>query len=516
MAKTQQPGETPLNDRRRRYISSQLSGPSFSLQPEFPKTNTSLLQPRPQTPPKKRHQTTSVAATPTPRTGSRGSLPFSELTEEVTPRAHPTQAPDSHSQSSGFLLDFTTQFNAASHPQNQDPTTPSHRRTRSASPNKQASPAKFPLPPSTPAESRFFNLLDFSPGPLATPRSIPSITPREVESLKASYQSQISQLKAELSGREVEITGLRDAVRESEDRSAAMAHTMKQQEVRLEEERDNWRNVRNELGELFEAEKAEKATLRAEFEKRESELTEQTEDAVRELEEARQRANVAEEEAARAQKEAEKAKETAASRPSTPSSATAPTSPGSSANVQAEVEKVARELHSLYKAKHESKVAALKKSYESRWEKKIGQLQAELEAEKRRNEELQSQIVEKGAEDLTGDIGFSPARPASSSSPASEELKEELTRLKQELSIVQSELETERREKGELVGAVEELLAIQAGPGGGQAQVETEKVKKRVARVSGVGLPSGMTGGGFQGGLKSGIARMGGGVRDKN
>lgn len=304
-----------------------------------------------------------------------------------------------------------------------------------------------------------------------------------------------------------------------------MTHTMKQQEERLEEERDNWRNVRNELGELFEAEKVEKETLREELEtlreeleKRESELRmlrERAEEAVRELEEARQRVNAAEEEAARAQNEAEKAREPG-SRP-TPSTAPAPTSPSNSANVQAEVEKVARELHTLYKTKHESKVAALKKSYESRWEKKIGQLQADLEVEKRRNEELQSQITEKGAEDLTGEIGFSPARPISSSSLAIEELKEALSKIRQELSIVQSELETERREKGELVGAVEELLAIQAGPGGGQSQVETEKVKKRVARVSGAGLPSGMTGGGFQGGLKSGIARMGGGgARDKN
>lgn len=301
-----------------------------------------------------------------------------------------------------------------------------------------------------------------------------------------------------------------------------MTHTMKQQDVRLEEERDNWRNVRNELGELFEAEKTEKETLREELEKRENELRmlrERVEEAVRELEEARQRVNAAEEEAARAQKEAEKAKGTG-SRPPTPSSAPAPTSPSNSANVQAEVEKVARELHALYKTKHESKVTALKKSYESRWEKKIGQLRADLEVEKRRNEELQSQIAEKGAEDLTGEIGFSPARPISSSSPASEELKEALTKIKQELSIVQSELETERREKGELVGAVEELLAIQAGPSAEQAQVETEKVKKRVARTNGAGLPSGMTGGGFQGGLKSGIARMGGGsgggAKDKN
>lgn len=291
---------------------------------------------------------------------------------------------------------------------------------------------------------------------------------------------------------------------------------MTQQELQLEEEHNNWRKVKDELRELFEAEKVEKETLRAEFEERESELRmlrERAEGTVRELEEARQQVNAAEEAAASARKEAEKAKETGP-RPSTPSSATAPTSPGSSANVQAEIEKVARELHSLYKAKHESKVAALKKSYESRWEKKIGRLQADLEAEKCRNGELQSQIAEKGAEDLTGEIGFSPARPTSLSSPASEELKAELIRLKQELSIVQSELETERQEKGELVSAVEELLAIQAGPGGGQAQVETEKVKKRVTGVTGVGLPSGMTGGGFQGGLKSGIARMGG-ARDK-
>lgn len=294
-----------------------------------------------------------------------------------------------------------------------------------------------------------------------------------------------------------------------------MTHTMKEQEARLEEERENWRSVRTELGQLFEAEKAEKETLNLEAEKREQEvrkLRERAEAAVKELADAKLKVNQAEEEVAKAKEEAEKAKETAA--------AGTPGSPSNNSNGQPDVEKVARELHTLYKAKHENKVAALKKSYESRWEKKVGQLQADLEAEKRKNEELQTQITEKGVDDMANEFKFSPARPSSSSSPALEGLKEEIAKLKVELSIVQSDLDTERREKGELVGAVEELLAIQAGPGGGQgeqAQVETEKVKKRVARVSGVGLPGGLPGGGIQGGLKSGIARMGnGGVKNKN
>ena len=47
--------------------------------------------------------------------------------------------------------------------------------------------------------------------------------------------------------------------------------------------------------------------------------------------------------------------------------------------VEMAVERVARELHALYKSKHETKVAALKKSYEGRWEKRVRELEARAE-----------------------------------------------------------------------------------------------------------------------------------------
>ena len=52
------------------------------------------------------------------------------------------------------------------------------------------------------------------------------------------------------------------------------------------------------------------------------------------------------------------------------------------------MERVARELHGLYKSKHETKVAALKKSYEARWEKKIRELETRVEELGEDNERL--------------------------------------------------------------------------------------------------------------------------------
>lgn len=416
------------------------------------------------------------------------------------------------------LLDFTTQLPSTSaKSSNQTP-------SRSASPNKTVALRKQPLPPSTPAENRFFSLLDFDSGPLATPRSIPSVTPREVETLKATFNAQIAQLKAEISGRETEVTDLRSSIAESESTRAELANSLKEVEARIKEERENWRSVKKELGELFEAEKTEKETLQLDAEKREIEVTklrEQLEEMARELADAKLRISEAEEEAAVAKDEASKARKEAdeAIAASSAEGKVLNAPVATTGNVQAEVEKVARELHTLYKAKHETKVAALKKSYESRWEKKVTQLTTDLEAEKRKNEELAAGIVEKGADDMTNEFKFSDA--------AEKELRDELAKLKRELNIAMNDLDMERREKGELVGAVEELLAIQTGINinEDQAAAETEVVKKKVARVSGAGLPSSAppppppaaaaaarpNGAATGFGLKSGIARMGGG-----
>jgi len=308
-------------------------------------------------------------------------------------------------------------------------------------------------------------------------------------------------MRAELNGRETEIIGLRDALRQSEVRYADANDGMKQQEDEFEQERNNWQNTKIELRQLFETERIEKETLVREMEKREDELRmlrERAEDALKELADAKRRVTHAEDEAARAKKEAETAWKHAEK--TQPSGSAAPSSPGST-NVQAEVEKVARELHSLYKAKHETKVTALKKSYEARWEKKVLVVQTELDTQKKRCEELEAQIQEKNEEEITADIKCSAFNA------------EELAGLRDAVKRLEGELKAERREKGELVGAVEELLSIQASAsamGGGElAAEEREKVSRRVARVSGVGFGSI----GSNSGLKGGIERMGGGAR---
>jgi len=318
--------------------------------------------------------------------------------------------------------------------------------------------------------------------------------------LKASFASQLSQLRAELNGRDAEIIGLRDALRQSEVRYADANNGMKQQEDEFEEERNNWQNTKIELRQLFEAERIEKETLVREMEKRENELRmlrERAEDTLKELADAKRRVTHAEAEAARAMEEAKTAWKHEKTQPS---GSAAPASPGST-NVQAEVEKVARELHSLYKTKHETKVTALKKSYEARWEKKVLVLQTELDTQKKRYEELEAQIQEKNEEEITADIKCSAFN------------SEELAGLREAVKRLEGELKVERREKGELVGAVEELLAIQTSAsamGGGElAAEEREKVSRRVARVSGVGFGSI----GSNSGLKGGIERMGGGAR---
>lgn len=464
-----------------------------------------------------------------PRLESRPTTPIRAPVE--TPRKHNTRSSSKGNSGplstphnsypklpaeSPNLLDFTTQLPNTSGKQS-NLQTPSSSRTRPTSPTKR------PLPPTTPAENRFFSLLDFDSGPLATPRSIPSVTPREVETLKATFNAQIAQLKAEISGRETEVAGLRSSIAESESTRAELANNLKEAEARIEEERENWRNVKKELGELFEAEKTEKETFQSQAEERGVEVTklrEQLEEMAKELADAKMRVSESEEEAAAAKEEASKARKDAdAAVARTSAEGKVLNAPAATTgNTQTEVEKVARELHTLYKAKHETKVAALKKSYESRWEKKVSQLTADLEAEKRKNEELAAEIAEKGVDDMTNGSKLSGA--------TEKELKDEIMKLKKELSIAANDLYMERREKGELVGAVEELLAIQTGVNinEDQAAAETEVVKKKVARVSGAGLPSSTptpppppvtvarpNGAATGFGLKSGIARMGGG-----
>ncbi|KAK9325670.1 hypothetical protein V1517DRAFT_313989 [Lipomyces orientalis] len=73
--------------------------------------------------------------------------------------------------------------------------------------------------------------LDF---PMLTPRSVPTLSSRQVESLKAGYLSEIATLKAELAGKDAELTALRQSLRDSEERNAIMEQQSHRESDRLE------------------------------------------------------------------------------------------------------------------------------------------------------------------------------------------------------------------------------------------------------------------------------------------
>ncbi|KAK9390827.1 hypothetical protein V1515DRAFT_591706 [Lipomyces mesembrius] len=73
--------------------------------------------------------------------------------------------------------------------------------------------------------------LDF---PTITPRSVPTMSSRQVESLKAEYFSEIATLKAELAGKDAELMALRQSLRQSEERNAVMEQQCLRESDRLE------------------------------------------------------------------------------------------------------------------------------------------------------------------------------------------------------------------------------------------------------------------------------------------
>ncbi|KAL7266184.1 hypothetical protein RUND412_011280 [Rhizina undulata] len=493
------------------------NSPEKNKSPEKASARKSISPPR-KTPPKR----PANSATTTPRTAVRQK-------HDNNSSSSPTATPHTpaNSNSTNLLLDFTQQFDAISRKPPAS-STPSHRRQRLTSPSK-ASPTKAPLPPSTPTENRFFNLLDFTPGPVATPRSLPTITPREMEELKSEFQTQISQLRAELNGREAEICGLRDAVREAEGRCGGLREEMKLLQEKFHLERESWDGIKQEMGDLFEVVKREKEVLSEELAVKTSQVREinreveerikEVEEKEKELDEANrklenqtftteellQRVKLAEEEAAKAKEETLATKEASSENPAGAGGIVAK-------DTQTEIERVARELHSLYKAKHETKVAALKKSYEARWEKKVLVLQTDVSNLTKRNEELEKELEERRQE-LSNESPPSYSAPShhvppSSSSSAEKDL--EIQKLQREVVELRSLLEIERKEKGELVGAVEEMLSIQAqvhAEGRIEPDVK-ERMSRSMRRVSGMGVAT-VEESPIRGGLREGIEQMG-------
>ncbi|KAI5797333.1 hypothetical protein DFH27DRAFT_561856, partial [Peziza echinospora] len=448
-----------------------------------------------------------TANTPTP-TNNHHNLNSNQATPVPSNAAQNLLMMSSPTPSTPLLLDdFTMQFNAVN-----NPTYGTGRSLFSASPSggggatprgaSRSDTISTPLrrPPSSSSSnggggggansnSNPF-LLDFDIPAPPTPRSIPTMTLREVETLKATYLTQLAELKSQVLGKDAEANSLRHALQDAESRCGALreevdslASELAASDERMdnfregvlrqvESERRGWdeergamqrdaeiarirfgREVEDIKGAFGEMERmvndgarredevrAELEGLRGEY----SKLLVQKQQQEEHFREFQHQVHLQQEQHKLQLHEAEMQGRTVAecSRctgkhvsddppppyppPPPPAGAPNPTQQAQSDATKSEVDRIAKELHILYKQKHETKVAALK----ARWEKKIRGLEGE-------NERLRTQQQ------------TNPPQPP------------DVAAMKAEIEKLRVEVEKERKEKGDLVGAVEEMLALQ-------------------------------------------------------
>lgn len=459
----------------------------------------------------------------TPAT-TRNSI-FYDCNESPTPRR--AREDKTAGNTTNLIIDFTEQFNNLSGPGRGYPS-PSRRErspTKShtvpdllayANSARTPSPSKGRLQPYSPS-SRMSNLLDFDIPPAPTPRSLPSITPRELESLKSGFLSEISNLKASLSGKEAEVQSLKSAVGDAEKRvGETMEQVREERNVKeqLAIEKEGWEKRGREMEVVLRNVKEE--IVHGERER---------DDLEGQLEESEKRREAAEIMAQEAESKMAAMRAGSVSlSDSTSSDKQAQTGLGGmeakfAAEKDAAVAKTARELHVLYKAKHETKVAALKKSYENRWDKKIKELQAKIDELSKENEELRvgrdatmSGVVPRiSSSDVTEELRSQIAEDAKHAKELEarvEGLSEEVKSIKRDNSDLRRELEQERVEKGELVAACDELLALQdVAPSHPAVASGVENLRGSISRASGLRAPNFNGGSGIP--MHSGESRIG-------
>ncbi|KAF2144963.1 uncharacterized protein K452DRAFT_305915 [Aplosporella prunicola CBS 121167] len=431
----------------------------------------------------------------TPGTARKRDYNDHDRSPSPTPRRHKTPMVDN--DTTNLLLDFTQQMDTFAASSRRSPSkrnSPTKSTTESnlrSYLNEQRSPRKSSATPATPRagrrESNLLNLLDFDLPPAPTPRSVPTITVRELESVKSSYQSQISSLTATLSGRAAEVESLKKAVADAERRVGESQEQVRDEVSRrehAEREKAEWEKRGIEVEEVL-------RSIREEVignEKEREELLRKLEESERRTEEAEARSTDLEARAIEAEGKlvdqstmAPAADSDAAAAPAGKDAA-GPT--GGAARFTAEEvqkqidEKVAtlcRELHVVYKKKHETKVAALKKSYESKAEKKTTELSRKIDDLTKQITTLQSahDATQTKADMSSTTIGpttseadlrrlDAQAKELESQKAQLASLTGELEAARAERALLKQELDAERREKGELVAAVDEMLALQA------------------------------------------------------
>jgi len=334
--------------------------------------------------------------------------------------------------------------------------------------------------------------------------------------------SEISSLKATLSGREAEVESLKKAVGDAERRVGEALEELREERSAREHadtEKLGWEKKGRELEHVMKTLKDEFLTL----EKEREDLQQKVEDGKQDLEAA-----------TKAKQEAEtKSLELAAKLANGASTSGAGSAAGDDAiealvsqrvsqQLDEKMEGLARELHAVYKKKHETKVATLKKTYEARGEKKCAELQQKLDTLNNEHNDLlasastTSSSISSAAdahllEKQRAEIQEHTARIAG--------LMRQLDTLSQTQSAILSDLERERTEKGELVAAVDEMLALQAdmtATAGMETPARAERVisgiedfRKSISRPTPMALKGPGFGNAGGGGGESRIGRFG-------
>ena len=428
--------------------------------------------------------------------------------DEATPRRSQSMSNDSPTD----LLNFTGQSNIHIPPpgsaQRSSRRTPSGRgafpvrinpsptHRSQASVDRQAaacniSPQKsysLPQAQATPAGSRKtqygLDLLDIDLEPMATPRSIPTVTPRELETLRSELQSRISGLEATLSGKEAEVSALKRAITDAEVRvgktseelrnERAGKEDLEQKIMELEKRSREMEDVLREVKQNAFVEEREREKLRREKEDVERRCEERD---VKILELTASLDTLRDQ---RIQSTPSPQKPHARSPSKEDHTLPLPETPGGSIDIDTAVknatENVARELHALYKGKHERKVADLKTSYEKRWQKQVQDLRDQLKTSQEEILSLQT------ARDATMSGAIPHAATAAKLTELSKEndslaaakgildakvagLEEQIVTVRVEAGELRKELEKERVEKGELVAQVDLFLSMEAEVG---------------------------------------------------
>jgi hypothetical protein len=409
-------------------------------------------------------------------------------------RKLPLPSSDTDSDGTTNLLDFTEQFNNISHPHYARQRPPHKNRspdTLSAYPS-----ARTPSPSKRQAySSRMSNLLDFDIPPAPTPRSLPSVTPRELEGIKSALLSEISSLKASLSGKEAEVNSLKVAVGDAEKRAGENMESLHQELAAREQlaiEKEEWERRGKEMESVLRNVKEEIVHCEREREELEGRLSE-----------SEKRREAAEIMAQDAESKMAAMKAAASSGGEVEESGDKPPSQNTGREVEIAVEKVARELHTLYKSKHETKVAALKKSYEARWDRRIKELEARIQELAKENDDLR----------LGRDATMSGVIPSVSHNGMSEELRlqleedivkrkeletqlngltAEIDSLSKDNTALREELEHERLEKADLIAACDELLELQESTANqtSNSSDRVENLRGSISRASGLRPPA--------------------------